>query len=151
MVQMVSHVSHCGEPGFDPRPVHMRFMLDKAHWDRFSSKYFSFPFSTIPSIVNTYLHLHVALIRQTNGQSLGTFQKEILFQKLGKHWIQNYFHFLFQVQPSSSGGGQLLNKIPVELLLDQLPVRITVFPITESSSGIYCCTNRNCNPLISMY
>lgn len=125
----------------------------KSHWNRFSSKYFSFPFSIIPSIIaNTHLHLHITLIRQANRQNLGTFQKEVLFQKLGKQWIQIYFHFLFTCRSQVVERANYWIKSQWScLLLDQLPIRTTVFPITESSSGIYCCTDRNGNPLTYMY
>jgi hypothetical protein len=64
----------------------------ESYLNRFLSSYFSIPFSIIPSIVNTHLHLHITLTRHTNRQTLGTFQKEILFQKLEKQWIEKYFH-----------------------------------------------------------
>jgi len=39
------------------------------------------PLSVIPPIPHTHFQLHVAVTRRTNGRSLGTFQKTILFRK----------------------------------------------------------------------
>jgi hypothetical protein len=54
-------------PGFDPRPVHLRFIVDRFSCFRFSSV------STITPMVHTDLHLHVTRTG-TNGRSLGTFE-----------------------------------------------------------------------------
>jgi hypothetical protein len=39
---------------------------------------------SIGGILITHLHLHIALTRRTNDQSLGAFQKAMLLQNLGK-------------------------------------------------------------------
>ena len=39
--------------------------------------------SIILPVLLTYLYLHVASSRKTNGRSLGTFQKPVLLRKLG--------------------------------------------------------------------
>jgi len=39
------------------------------------------PVSIIPPILHTYLHLHAAVTRMTNGRSLGTLQKAMKFRK----------------------------------------------------------------------
>lgn len=151
MVQMVSHKSlTVGSLGLIPDQPMWGLCWTKSHWDRFSSKYFSFHFSIIPSIVNTHFHLHIALIRQMS-KAWEPSKKEMLFQKLGMHWIQIYFHFLFTCRSLLERANYWIKSQWSCLLLDQLPIRTTVFPITESSSRIYCCTDRNGNPLISMY
>jgi hypothetical protein len=47
------------------------------------------PVSSIPPVLRTYFHLHVVLTRDTNGRSLGTYQKGI-----GERWAGKYSHFL---------------------------------------------------------
>ena len=47
----------------------------------FSPSNLIFPVSIIPTPLHAHLHVHVALFRRTNGQSLGNFQKEMLFRK----------------------------------------------------------------------
>jgi hypothetical protein len=39
--------------------------------------------SIFPPMLHTHLHLHVALTRRTNGPSLGTCQKPVVFRKSG--------------------------------------------------------------------
>jgi len=34
-------------PGFDPGPIHVRFLLQDWHWNRFFSGYFGFPSSVL--------------------------------------------------------------------------------------------------------
>jgi hypothetical protein len=48
-----------------------------------------FPFflvDIIPSMLHTHLYLHAPLIKKTNGMSLETFQKEMLFGKSREHY-----------------------------------------------------------------
>jgi len=73
----------------------------------------------------------------------GNLPKRNALSEIGEALDTKLLPLFVHVQTSGSGEGQLLNQIPVELLLEQLPIRTTVFPITESSSGIYCCTDRN--------
>jgi hypothetical protein len=55
------------------------------------------PVRTIPPMIHSHLHLHKALTRRTNGQSLGTFLKSLLFRKPGNIWI-----LLFLIQRGST-------------------------------------------------
>ena len=70
--------------GFDPSSVHVRFVVDKLTPERVFVLVLRFsPVIIIPPMTHAYLHLHVAVTRRTNGQSLGTFQKVGLFCKSG--------------------------------------------------------------------
>jgi hypothetical protein len=72
------------KPGFDPRSVHVRFVMDKVALGQVFLPVLRFPpVSVIPSVFHIHFHLHVALTRRTNGRSLGTFQKAVLFRKSG--------------------------------------------------------------------
>ena len=53
------------------------------------------PLRQYHSTNDTHLHLHVALIRKTNMRRLGTFEKEMIYRKLGEggHWREKFFHF----------------------------------------------------------
>ena len=51
----------------------------------------------IPPMLHTHLHLHAALTRRTKGRSLGTFQKAMLFAKIGQNLIEENFHLIFKV------------------------------------------------------
>jgi hypothetical protein len=46
--------------------------------------------SIMPPMLHTDLHINIALIRRTSGQSLGTF-RAMLFQISGDHWTGKYF------------------------------------------------------------
>jgi len=82
-------------PRFVPRSVHVELVVDKlALGQVFLPTFMVFPDRFIPPMFHTHLYLHVALIRMTNGRSLGTFQKAMLFQKIGEHWIEKCFHSL---------------------------------------------------------
>jgi len=79
--------SHHGAPGSGPGQSMWYLWYMKCNWDRIFSKYCSFPlsvsFPVIPPVLCTNLHLHIVLTR-THGQNLGTFQKVMLFWKLGR-------------------------------------------------------------------
>jgi hypothetical protein len=60
------------------------------------------PVSIIPPVLHTHLHLYSALTRRTTGRSLGTFQKSNVLSKIVKHWIEKYFHLVFESLISSS-------------------------------------------------
>jgi hypothetical protein len=71
-------------PGLDLSSVHVRFVVDKLALVQFFSEYFGLsPVSIIPAMFHTHLHLLAALTRKTNGWSLGTFQKAMVFRKSG--------------------------------------------------------------------
>jgi len=46
-----------------------------------------FPCHIIPPTLCTRLHLHVGLVRRTNGRSLGTCQKTMFFSDVVDRWI----------------------------------------------------------------
>ena len=53
------------------------------------------PVLSCPTMLHTHLHLHVALTRRTNGLSLGTFQKIMLFRQSGSvGWKSTFIVFL---------------------------------------------------------
>jgi hypothetical protein len=68
------------KPGLDPRPVHVRFVVDRVALGQVFHRvpWFS-SVSIIPPVLHIHLHLHVALTRRTNGRSLGNLQKKYLF------------------------------------------------------------------------
>jgi len=71
-------------PGFDPRLVHVRFVVHNVALGQVSLPVFHFsPVSVIPPTLHTSLHLHVALTGRTNGRSLGTFNKQFCFGNRG--------------------------------------------------------------------
>jgi hypothetical protein len=56
-------------PGFDPRSVHMGFVVDKVALGLVFLPVLQFsPVSIIPPMLHTHLHLHIALIRRRNGE-----------------------------------------------------------------------------------
>ena len=66
---------------FDPRSVHVRFVVEKVALGRtLLSVLRSFPVSIIPQWLQTH-HLHAALTGRAKGESLGTFQKAVFFGK----------------------------------------------------------------------
>jgi hypothetical protein len=68
--------------GFDYWSVHVRFVLDKVALEQtFLPVLLFYLVCIIPPTLHTHLHLHVALTRRTNGRSLGTSRKEMLFRK----------------------------------------------------------------------
>jgi len=75
-IRYPSPASHRGGPGLIPGHS-SGFVWTMWHWDNTSVS----PVSIIPSMVHIHLHLHVAFTRRTNGRSLGTFQKAMLFRK----------------------------------------------------------------------
>jgi len=71
-------------PGFDPRLVHVRFVVHKVTLGQVSLPVLHFsPVSIIPPTLDTSLHPHVALTGRTNGRSVGTFNKQCCFGNRG--------------------------------------------------------------------
>jgi hypothetical protein len=64
-------------PGFDPRWVHLTFLVDRDTWTGFP------PVSIIPTVLLNHIQLHVSLIRRTNWCSMGKFQNQSSFGKRG--------------------------------------------------------------------
>ena len=80
-------------PGFDPRSVHLRFMVDKVtpgHVFLRTLRGFSCQNSTL---LRTHLHLHVAPTRRTNGRSLASFHKAMVFRESGNIEEKRVFTF----------------------------------------------------------
>jgi len=75
----------CHRGGARSIPVHSMWDLwwRKWHCDRFFFPSTSVFRSIIPPMLHTHLHQHAMLSRRTNGRSLGTFQKAMLFRKSG--------------------------------------------------------------------
>jgi hypothetical protein len=70
-------------PGFDPRPVHVRFVVDELSLEQMFVQVFrGFPASGGPPMLNTHFHLHLTLTRRTNGQIQGIFRKVVPFRIL---------------------------------------------------------------------
>jgi len=70
--------------GFDPRSVDLKFLVDKVTLGLvFLRVLWVFIVNIIPPMVHTRLQVRVPVTRRRNWQSLGTFQKLVLFWKLG--------------------------------------------------------------------
>jgi hypothetical protein len=62
----------------------MIFVVDKVALGQVFLRLLRFPpVSIIPPVLHTHLYLHTVLQRRTNGRSLGTSQKAMLFRNLG--------------------------------------------------------------------
>jgi hypothetical protein len=75
-------------PGFDPLSVHVSYIVNEVHWDRFSSSTWGF-LCIIPPVLRTNIQLHVSLTRRTTRQNLRTFQKAAIFRKAGSTGQKN--------------------------------------------------------------
>jgi len=63
-------------------PISMKFLVENVTLGRvFLLTCRFFRDSMIPSMLHTYLHIYVALIRKTNGRVWGTKQKAVLLRK----------------------------------------------------------------------
>ena len=83
VLRLVAGLSPLG-PRFDPRTVHLRFVVFKQALGQVCLPVLQFsPVSIIPPTLRTHLHLHVALTRRPNKRSLETFQKATPFRKSG--------------------------------------------------------------------
>jgi hypothetical protein len=60
----------------------VRFVADKVAVEEIFLRILRFsPVSNISPMLHIHLHLHVTLARSTNGRSLGTFQKAMLYRQ----------------------------------------------------------------------
>ena len=72
------------KPRFDSSSIHARFVVDRVVERKdFLRVFLLYPASIILPLIHTHLHLHVFLIRSTNGRSLWTLQKATLIKKSG--------------------------------------------------------------------
>jgi hypothetical protein len=79
-------------PGFDPRPVRVRCVVDSVAVEQgFLRVFLLYPVSVMSPMLHTLLlHVRVPFTGRTNVRNLGTFQVTVLCRK---HWIGKYFHF----------------------------------------------------------
>lgn len=69
-------------------------MVDEVALRQVSLRFLPFsPVNIIPPMLRTLLHLHVALTRNSNGCSLGTYHKAMLFRELGTTGWKSTFTF----------------------------------------------------------
>jgi len=73
-------------PGFDPRPVHVRYEVNKEALDR------PLWLTVFPPSVSFHQSYKTTLFRRTNGRSLVTFkQRNVLFSDIRGQRIEKYF------------------------------------------------------------
>ena len=79
-------------PGFDPRSVRVRCIVDVV--ERGTGfpprRLFGFSPIVISQMLHTHIHPHVALTRGTNGRRLGTFQRQSSNARRREHCVQKY-------------------------------------------------------------
>jgi len=104
--------------GFDPRSVHMRFVVDRVALGQVSIRTLRFLSLLIPTLLYTHLHLHVAFPSRTNERSLRTFQKQC-FSEIREHYTEKYFykHQKSKLSPTAGAvfsylGTQIKRKFP---------------------------------------
>jgi hypothetical protein len=69
-------------PEFDLSSIHVKFVVENLALGQVFLQVLQFsPVSNIPPTRHTRLPLHVALTGKTNEESLGTFQKSMLFSE----------------------------------------------------------------------
>jgi hypothetical protein len=91
-------------PGLDPRTVHMRYVVDKVGLGRVFLRVLRLlPVTVIPPKLNIHRHLHVALTTQTKRRMPGKLPRSSALLEIGKHRIENYFHY-FRQWGTADGG-----------------------------------------------
>jgi hypothetical protein len=69
---------------FDPRSVHVRFVVDEVALGQVSFRALRFStVSEIPPMFHTHLYLNIAITRRTKGRNLGNLRKAVLLRKSG--------------------------------------------------------------------
>jgi hypothetical protein len=69
-------------PGVDSRLFHVRILVGSVTLGQVFLRVLRVsPVNIIPPVIQTFLHLHVFLIRRTNGRSLGTLQRAMIFRE----------------------------------------------------------------------
>jgi hypothetical protein len=93
MTQMVSHRLAPWRPGFDPGPVHVRFVVDNVALGQAVLRVLRVSPVIIPPIFHIH-YLNVTLNRRTSGRSLGTFKQNAAVSDIGEHWTEKYFQLI---------------------------------------------------------
>jgi hypothetical protein len=82
--------------GFDVKSVHVRFMTDEVATGQVLLRVFQFsPAITIPPLLHSHLHLHVALTRRSKERSLRTSRKRNDVAKFRERGVEKNFQFYF--------------------------------------------------------
>jgi hypothetical protein len=77
-------------PRFNPRSLHMGFVMDKVTLGQVSLQVLGFIFvNIIPPMLHTHLHLNATLITRTSRQSLVTFKQSNDLWDIKRHWTEN--------------------------------------------------------------
>jgi hypothetical protein len=73
--------------GFDPRPVHVRSVVDKVTLGQVFLQVLRFhPVSIIQPMLHTHLHLYVAHTRRDKSAKPGNLPKSNALSEIGEHW-----------------------------------------------------------------
>ena len=81
IVQVMSCRSYTVGTGFDSNPVRVRLMVGKLTSFSPNTSAPPPPVTIVPTTLHSHPHLHLSPTRSTNGPSLGTLQKGMLFGK----------------------------------------------------------------------
>ena len=74
-------------PEFDPRSVHMRYVMDKVALGQISVPVLLFsPVSIVPLVLHPHILLNSTLIRRLSGRSLRTFTQSSAVSCIGGYW-----------------------------------------------------------------
>jgi hypothetical protein len=110
-------------PGFDPRSVYVRFVLENVAMEEvfFRKHRFSLLY-IIPPKLHTHLYLHAALTRRKNARSLGINQKQCCFGNPGEPdmawWVHHAtrhnmpIHNILSTAPQLSISQKALGTLP---------------------------------------
>ena len=79
--------------GFDPRPVHVRFVMEQWHCDKFFSVYFHFPLSLPFHQRSVLIFICMLLLPEEQTGEAWEPSKENPLSENGARWIENKFHF----------------------------------------------------------
>ena len=78
-------------PGLGLRSVRLRYLVDETALGQVFLLIFCFLLTIIPPVLDTHLHICVALTRRRNERSIGTFLKSVLIRKSGTIGQKNTF------------------------------------------------------------
>jgi hypothetical protein len=89
--QLVTSLSPI-RPELDPRPGHVRFIVESGTVTGLSACAWFPPVSDVALVLHNHLYINTVLIRWLSQQSLRTFEQCSALCDITEHWTVKYFH-----------------------------------------------------------
>jgi len=104
MAQAVIACLSYHRPGFDPRPVSVKSVVDEVSQAQVFLQVLRLsPVSIIPQLFHTHFPDNTALPSKTNGKSLGNCKHSKIISDVEEQWLEKYLPFFYSLKCKVGG------------------------------------------------